>query len=68
MKRTIKHYLTVALIPLLLTSLTALLQEVRHEKTQAMIQMDCSPIVEHEITALEIREGEIIKMMLDGEK
>ena len=68
MKRTIKHYLTVALIPLLLITLTALLQEVRYDKAQATIQMDCGASCEHSLTALEIREGEIINKPLEGQK
>lgn len=67
-KRTIKHYLSVALFLTSILPLTALLQEVREDKTQAMIKMDCGASCEHEITGLEIREGEIINKLLEGEK
>ena len=68
MKLTCKHFLSVALIFLSITSLTALLREVRENKTQVMIQMNCGASCEHQITALEIREGQIIEKLLEGDK
>ena len=60
--------LLIALIVIELLPLTQLLQQVRYDKSQAMIKIDCSPIVEHQITALEIREGQIIEKLLERQK
>ena len=66
--KVFKNLLPVALLFLSLSSLTALLQGVREDKAKALIKMDCGASCEHSLTALEIREGEIINKPLEGQK
>jgi len=63
-----KRFLFLTLISLSILPLTALLQGVREDKAKALIKMDCGASCEHEITGLEIREGEIINKLLEGKK